>query len=47
MAGWLDAKISELERDRDFRVAAIDSGGHGGWTIQKILDSAPLWVPEL
>jgi hypothetical protein len=39
-----NAEISELERDRNFRFAAVDSVGYGGWTIQKILDQAPLWV---
>jgi hypothetical protein len=40
---WLagNAEISELERDRDFRFAAVDSVCHGGWTIQEILDQAP------
>jgi hypothetical protein len=49
LAGWLagNAEISELARDRDFRFAAVDSVGHGGWTIQKILDQAPLCARDL
>ncbi len=47
LAGWLSGwvhQIEELGRDRDFRFFAIDSVGS---TIIKILDQAPLWVPEL
>jgi hypothetical protein len=47
LAVWLDADISELERDRDFRFAAVDSVGHGGWTIQKTLNQAPLGLGTL
>jgi hypothetical protein len=51
LAGWLagNADISELERERerDFGFVVVDSVGHGQWTIQKFLDQALLWVPEL
>ncbi len=36
------AKISEMERLTDIGCFTIDSVDHGGWTIQKNLDQAPL-----
>jgi hypothetical protein len=48
--GWLavwGTYFEELGRDRDFWFFAIDSVDHGGSTITKILDQAPLWVREL
>ncbi len=47
LAGWLagNAEISELERDRDFQFAALDTVGHGEWTIQKKIGPGPLWDP--
>jgi hypothetical protein len=47
--GWLagNAEISELRRDKDFWFFAIASVDCGGSTIIKILDQAPLLVPEL
>jgi hypothetical protein len=46
LAGWRP-EISELGRDRDFQFFAIASIDCGGSTIIKILNQAPLCVPEL
>jgi hypothetical protein len=50
LAGWLAGwrpEISELGRDGDFWFFEIASVDCGGFTIIKILNQAPLCVPEL